>query len=427
MSNYLAIATVTAALGEVLQGALDEAVPGATVSFGRPETADNDLQQTPGVNIFLFQTTPNAAQRNIDVPTRDARGRLVNCPTLALDLHYLLTASGSYADFEPERILGAVTRVLHAQPYLPRPVIEKVIQDNPATLGSSNLASARELVTFTPTPLNLEELSKLWSVFFQTPYALSAAFRGTVVLIESEEQPYPVLPVRSRRIYAATLDQPVIRTVEAAEGPLAPIVWGGTLAILGRGLSRAGLALRFDDRVVTPEESRVRDTRITVVLEAASFGGQSLPAGLHTVRAERPLGNGAPAHLLRESRSVPFALQPTLTLAAGAVQTAAPPVDNRHTGTIAVDFAPPVVAGQRIELLLNEQGVADAEAHVLEPQPVPPANFPLTTLTFDFAAVRAGSYLVRARVDGVESAAEVDDVPGSATFGEITGPLAAIP
>src|SRR5690606_16023724 len=63
---------------------------------------------------------------------------------------------------------------------------------------TSNLADAVEQIKFTPLTLSLEELSKLWSVFFQAPYALSVAYQGTVVLIESEESPHSPLPVLRR-------------------------------------------------------------------------------------------------------------------------------------------------------------------------------------------------------------------------------------
>jgi hypothetical protein len=41
-----------------------------------------------------------------------------------------------------------------------------------------------ENVKLTPISLSLEELSNLWSVFFQVPYALSVAYEAAAVLIE---------------------------------------------------------------------------------------------------------------------------------------------------------------------------------------------------------------------------------------------------
>ena len=72
MSNHLAVATVSAALGRLLQGALDQDVPGALISHERPGGANDD--QRRGVNIFLFQATPNAAARTGPVPTKCTGG-----------------------------------------------------------------------------------------------------------------------------------------------------------------------------------------------------------------------------------------------------------------------------------------------------------------------------------------------------------------
>ena len=116
MSNHLAIAATSAALGRLLQDALDLDVPGAQVSHERPGGPGDDTRR--GVNIFLFQVSPNASLRNADLPTRDPGGRLVARATAALDLHYLLTCYGNTAAFEPERILGSVVRRLHERPLL---------------------------------------------------------------------------------------------------------------------------------------------------------------------------------------------------------------------------------------------------------------------------------------------------------------------
>ncbi len=59
MSNYLAIATVTAALQQVLQTPVQSAVTGANVGFSRPDGKAS--AKGPLVNIYLYRVTPNAA------------------------------------------------------------------------------------------------------------------------------------------------------------------------------------------------------------------------------------------------------------------------------------------------------------------------------------------------------------------------------
>ena len=63
------------------------------------------------------------------------------------------------------------------KPVLLRQMIQDAIAAAPF-LTTSNLADAVEQIKFTPMALSLEELSKLWSVFFQAPYALSVAYHG---------------------------------------------------------------------------------------------------------------------------------------------------------------------------------------------------------------------------------------------------------
>ena len=111
MSNALAIATVTATLQDVLTLAtVASGVGGALVRAVRPD----DTANLPpiGVNVFLYQVSPNTAWRNADLPTRRADGSLLRRPQVALDLHYLFTVYGNDIKYEPQRILGAVVRQL---------------------------------------------------------------------------------------------------------------------------------------------------------------------------------------------------------------------------------------------------------------------------------------------------------------------------
>ena len=161
------------------------------------ERPDATAVTQPRARLFLYQVSPSAALRNLDLPTRAANGTLTKRPTAAIDLHYLLAFYGNEGDLEPQRMLGAVVRDIHAKPVLLRQMIEDAIASEPF-LNGSNLGEAPEQVKFTPIALSLEEMSKLWSVFFQAPYALSVAYQGTVLLIESEETAQAALPVLRR-------------------------------------------------------------------------------------------------------------------------------------------------------------------------------------------------------------------------------------
>lgn len=202
MSNFLAVATVTATLKTILGNALTlEKLPNLDfqVTTLRPDSLGSDTYKT-GVNIYLYQVTPNLARRNHDLPTRRADGVLVQQPQLALDLHYLLSFYGDEATLAPQQLFGVTVRTLHVQPVLTRQNILDAIKNSEQHLQGSTLADQVDLVRLTPLSLSLEELSKLWSVFFQTKYTLSVAYQASVVLIEGDSTPQPALPVRQRNL-----------------------------------------------------------------------------------------------------------------------------------------------------------------------------------------------------------------------------------
>jgi hypothetical protein len=104
-----------------------------------------------------------------------------------LNLSYLFSFYGNELELEPHRLLGSVVSAIHAQPRLLPQSIQRTLERE-SYLRDSDLAfqvAQVENVTLTPIGLSLEELSKLWSVFFQVPYALSVAYLASTVLIES--------------------------------------------------------------------------------------------------------------------------------------------------------------------------------------------------------------------------------------------------
>ena len=135
MSNHLAIATVTAALGQIAHAAAQSAVAGVGLHFGRPTPPTSDLERRK-IHVYLYQVTPNAALRNSDLPTRKSNGKLARRPQAALDLHYLLTFYGDDQTLEPDRMLGAVERDLHARPVLSAQAIQDAIDAVNTALGN---------------------------------------------------------------------------------------------------------------------------------------------------------------------------------------------------------------------------------------------------------------------------------------------------
>jgi hypothetical protein len=412
MSNFLAIATVTATLQRILQAAINADNISAIVTTLKPDAASG---QVWSVNLYLYQVTPNAAWRNSDLPTRRSGGELVQRPQLALNLHYLLTFYGDEVNLEPQRLLGSVVRTLHAMPVLTRKMISDTIPDpkkqsNFIFLADSDLADQVELVRFTPISLSTEELSKLWSVFFQTTYNLSIAYQGSVVLIESEESTQSALPVRERKIWVEPFNQPTIEKVVSQKGADALIVTGSTLVIIGEQLCGNKIQVWIGGRKATPES--VTDTQIRTSLPIG------LQAGVQSVQVVHQMSMGTPPkeHRGVESNVAAFVLHPGIKKDANnnydikAEKIQKNESDPEKT-KVTIKLIPEIGSKQRVVLLLNEFQLTPGKAQSYSSS-AEPRTEDTDTVDFIFQEKLSGNFLVRVQVDGAESPLDIDSKTG---------------
>lgn len=384
MSNFLAIAAATATLSRMIGAAIREAVPGAAVTTLRPDSPGESVSQ-PRVNLYLYQVVLNPAWRNQDLPTRNSDGGLLQLPQAALDLHYLLTFFGDEAQLEPQRLLARVVTALHAQPALTREAIRTTIQSTTASdpnhfLARSDLADQVELVRLSPLALNLEELSKMWSVLFQVPYALSVAYQGSVVLLEAEGAPQSALPVRAVRLASGSGRLPILDRVEP---PTVEFADDAQLTLKGRNLSADTVTVFFDQ--IEAAAHAVADEAIAVRLPPG------LRAGRHNLQVvhKAPPDSDGPGRIVR-SNSMTFKLAPRITSPA--------PLAAARGETLTLQCAPAIESTQRAALLVGPREIASL-----------PRTVSGNTLSFgippDFPA---GDFLLRLRIDGVESRLGVD-------------------
>lgn len=150
MSNALAIAAVTATLQRLLiQGIPD--LPNQNVIAKPPDRAfGGGNAAIDQINLFLYQILPNASWRNRDVPSQLKSGE-TGQPPLALNLHYLISASGKGDDeILSHQWLGKAMRVLHDQAVLSREDIRLALSDN-------DLHEQIERVRITPLSLSIEQ------------------------------------------------------------------------------------------------------------------------------------------------------------------------------------------------------------------------------------------------------------------------------
>ncbi len=419
MSNFLAIATVTETFRQILDAAADASkISGAVATALRPTTGTTGLPSL-GINLYLYEVTPNGALRNVDQPNRRSDGTILEAPQIALDLYYLLTFYGNDLNLEPQRLMGSVLQFLNSRPLLTRKNIRDVKQ-SVSTLSTSTLDEQVELVRLRMIPMTLEELSKLWSVFFQTPYILSVVYQASVVLIQGDEVVQPALPVRKRALYVETFRQPLIEAVLSQKGTEEPqinqpIVLGDDLILKGRQLKADSTRVRIGRIEVEPEE--VSETQVRVPLSEPTFPADTLRAGVQGAQVVHwtPMGEPAVPHAGIDSNVAAFVLRPTIVTATAA------PGGGPHVDRITLNVSPPIGVDQRVVLFLNEFDAPSTRRPYsyrfdVKVTPAHPTDETVNPILIRVRDVAAGQYLVRIQVDGAESPLDVDTDPSNPRF-----------
>ncbi len=419
MSNYLAIATVTATLQRILQSAIEADVEGARVTTIRPDGIGRSTPET-GVNIYLYKVTP-VNWRNADLPTRRTSGVVVKRPQIALDLNYILTFYGNEVELQPQRLLGSVLRTLHARPILSQEIIEATINDSTFWyLRESDLSQEVESIKVIPLILSTEDLSKIWSVFFQTPYSLSVAYQASVVLIESEDIPRRALPVRDPQVrtipYKPIIDQ-IISLDELRQvwrgNPAQPILADSPIKIVGRILEGEKTLVRIRNTEVYGQEV----SQQTISVNLASFASESLRAGIQSLQVVHRDNNNS---RIVESNIFPFVLIPKIiTVQISSIKNIENRDDDSRLVDIIISTNPFIGKGQQLILLLNEISIDNPQEYKFK---IPSRQEDTQTIPFTIPEIKTGDYLVRSQVDDVESLLDVDNQPNSASYQQYIAP-----
>jgi len=412
MSNALAIAGTSAVLYQILNNVFASTGFGSvTITALAPDIVQASQNSSPTlqVNLFLHQVTPNAGWRNVDLPSVSADGnsRLRNQP-LALDLHYLLTAYGK-ENFEAEALLGFAVQALHQTPVLARSDIQAALNPPPST-GNSNLngsldlaglADQVEMLKVTPATLGREEMAWLWTAL-KADYRPTFPFQVTVVLIQAEGPTNAPLPVATRNIAVKAGLLSSIGSVTPPPGKSAACL-GDTVTVSGSGLSNAVgvtlsnayLGVQFGPIV----PSTVTNTSIQFVLPNIPVQGSPpstpLPSGVYLLSVQVQPAT-TPASI--SSNSLPLAIAPRII-------SALPPSVTGASFTLNPTCSPAVLPRQQVSLIVGGEGVLAV-----------PFQSNTNTPVFNFSNVAPGTYLVRLRVDGIDSPVSYTPAPGSPTI-----------
>lgn len=418
MSNYLAIATVTTALQQLLQEEVGRDIPGVQVTTVRPENSGSAVAGA-SINIYLYQATPNAAWRNADLRTRRPKGDLTKQAQAALDLHYLFTFYGNEQALEPQRLMGSAIRTLVDHPLLTSDMIEESITHSSVTiLEQSTLGEQIQQVKFIPTTITTEDLSRIWSVFFQVPYALSFAYQATAILIQGGKSGQAALPVRSRS-NNVFLGRPVLERVEhrllgSQKAMKNTITLESHLVLYGRQLNGIDLRVlvQIGEAQIIPQV--VDEGEIHLHLSNLSSEEQlRLRAGIQgiqVVQKRSQPSNSSPQGVLDpavRSTVLPFVLCPQINLQdkLGVTDLQLDDEEQNYSGQVRlqVDFL--VEPSQRVFLLLNNISPGSSDTYIFRSTRRQALS---RHLAFDIRDVNTGNYLVRVQIDNAESPLGVD-------------------
>ncbi len=390
MSNSLAIAAVTKTLYNLISKGIADELGSGNVTVRPPDKARENGDSGNQINIFLYQTLPNAAWRNQDLRNRVKPGETGQAP-LALNLYYLITAYGqNNDDILSHRLLGTAMRVLHDHCIL-NPIEIK------NALAESDLQNQIERVRINPVTLSLEELSKLWSSF-QTQYRISAAYEVSVILIESDRPVKTPLPVLTRGsedkgIIAQTNLTPPFPTLEIVEPQhqQASVRLDEILTLRGYHLDSEDSEVsvffmqpRFADPIeVKLPAGTATELKISISDRAGIWPPEKEPStwpiGIYSVTVQVKRDGRK-----QISNALPFSLAPIINLNNL----------NIERNLLTLTSQPPVQLDQRVVLLLGDKEFFPKEIEL---------NQRISSLVFDIKGTNSGNYFFRLRVDGVDS------------------------
>ncbi len=412
MSTALAIAAATRVLTSVIDDNVNAAglsgvLGTAQTTASPPDKVKTDSGEGPQLNLFLYQVSFNQGWREVGLPSRNASGDGIDRPPLGLDLHYMLTAYGP-EDYTPEILLGLGVQALHETPFLYRQKIRDVFTPPPPlsvidqALATANLADQIEMIKIAPSPMNLEELSKLWTAL-QGKYRPSVSFIVSVVLIESEAQIRTPLPVLTRNLAVLPFQEP---SIDAVTPQILPWLPSARVVISGQNLGGAGVVAVFSGN---PDMAQT--LTLTHNGGSAAILLPPLPAGINTLRVMRQLAIGTPPpRNIIESNVGMFILQPVIRGAPNEPITVGPTVGGITPVTVPLD--PVLTATQHVSLLLNQLAPPVGVPPTSYSFDAAPADIAANAVTFRISGVGGGQYLVRVRVDGAESPLRADPASG---------------
>ncbi len=389
MSNSLAIAALTATLRNLLARALRDDLGSGQVTTLPLDKARENAEQNQ-INIFLYHTLPNLAWRNRHPEVQLRRGESKKSP-LGLDLFYLISVYGEKENgLKSAQLLGKVLSLFHALTRITPEMIETATNED---LRQSNLHQQLEQINITPLDLSFEEMSKIWQGF-QVASRPCIAYKVSVILLDSIVPltvPMPVLGLGNEEGVVRQWEFfPSLQELELPNRQPS-LQLGDTLTLRGNNMAQAGIRIRLNhsqfNRIIELEPLDVKNPRMLQVKlpSPEEETAQNWQIGLYSVSLFIPQEEGEEI----VTNSLPFNLAPCI-VALNPKETRAGNISLR------LGCTPPLHPRQKAILLWGDRSFPTRKWS----NPDQPGT---TTLTCQIKSAPPGEYLVRLRVDGVDS------------------------
>jgi hypothetical protein len=418
MSNFEVIRGVTVTLKQLLVDKLE--ITPVTITLLPPDVAATGVKGRR-VNLFLYLVEENAYLKNQEIPgqgTLSAYGH----PPLSVNLHYLVTGysesdTSNERDLPAQEALADAMRVFHDFPILTQDIVAL----------DTSLIGEFERAKISLRPASLDELTKVWGAIPAANYRCSAAYDVSVVQIESKQPRRTALPVKTRRLHAATMSHPEITSVYRT--PIAPtdpkgdtrVAVGQSLTIEGSGFTAIQTWVKLgglDPIPVAP----VSDTFIRIVIPDATYPpvAPNPPQPIPPDRLLQPGPQAVEVRVQRYGEGIQGGLDRGTTFSEPQMEASNQSVFMVVPSITSVTPSPALVAG-----LLTVQGkrlfkfglksfvfVADLAIEVLEPKMGDPWSPPTdVNVQVSLAAVSASNpplalpapYPVRVQMNGAMS------------------------
>jgi len=179
MSDYMAIADVSYTLIDLLRNKMDDLIDPDSIALVSPEEIEGN--DSVRLSLFLFQVIENVHMKNQEMQIINPA--TLKYPALILDLVYMLTSypSSGIQDKtertkEEHSILGRAMQILHDNPIITNPHLRGCLTDDGQELHISQ------------TPLDLDNMTKIWSTFNNRPFSPSVCYLVANVRIESTRE-----------------------------------------------------------------------------------------------------------------------------------------------------------------------------------------------------------------------------------------------